>query len=469
MSVDVREIVTPVVGDLASFVVRCNAVTNETELSEVVSEFAPAIVGARTASLGPSSRTARFDGHTNEWLVAVVNAVVEGVFARISALADADELVRSKREYAAHISHEIRTPLNGVIGMLSLLQQTNLNGEQQEYVLAARASGETLLTVVNEALEYSRIEYQQIEHETLSFDIARAVNDAQRMVVTQARQQGIELRTVISPTLGTHAEGDPFRIQKILVNLLSNALKFTRSGHVEVAVDAATEPDAKGLFLVRFRVTDTGIGIAPELIDKLFQISFQTAGGQVGHRGKMGHGLAISKRMCEWMGGSISVTSQQNKGTVFSFTAKVRRPVLADRNSLKIAPIVPMAPRPGIRVLVAEDNPVNQRVAEMILRKNGFLVDVVSNGLEAVEALKKMKYEVILMDVQMPELDGLEATRRIVELYGTSRPRIVAMTASAMSGDREQCLDAGMDDYVDKPARASEILAAILRVLPSDA
>ncbi len=435
---------------------------------------APLVDGRQViGTLHASSRAPGAFSDADAAVLAHVAALVTAALSRVRARAEvlraraaADVASRAKSEYLAHLSHEIRTPLNGVIGMISLLQQTPLNAEQVEYVSTIRASGDALLSIVSDVLDFSKIEAHLVELEERAFEARAVVRDSVDIVSAQARQKGLDLVVDVDAAVPRFCRGDPFRIQQILVNLLSNAVKFTRQGRVRVTVGADVRASREAPVTLRFRVEDTGIGVPPDRLDRLFRPFSQADASTARRYGGTGLGLAIAKRLCELLGGAIEVESVPGQGTTFAFTVQVRRAESGDSRPARPASTLPtLGARASLRVLVAEDNPVNQRVAEMMLRKNGFAVDVVSNGLEALEALTRRRYDVVLMDVQMPELDGLEATRRIVAQYGDARPKIIAMTANALRGDRELCLEAGMDDYVDKPARASDLVAAIGRVL----
>ncbi len=435
---------------------------------------APLVDGRQLiGTLHASSRAPGAFSDADATVLTHVAALVTAALARVRARAEvlraraaAEVASRAKSEYLAHLSHEIRTPLNGVIGMISLLQQTPLNAEQVEYVSTIRASGEALLSIVSDVLDFSKIEAHLVELEERPYEARVVVRDAVDIVSAQARQKGLDLVVDVDAAVPRCCRGDPVRLQPSLVNLLSNAVKFTRQGRVRVTAGADLPASRAAPVTLRFRVEDTGIGVPADRLDRLFRPFSQADASTARRYGGTGLGLAIAKRLCELLGGAIEVESTPGRGTTFSFTVQVRRAESGDSRPARTASTLPsLAARSSLRVLVAEDNPVNQRVAEMMLRKNGFAVDVVSNGLEALEALTRRPYDVVLMDVQMPELDGLEATRRIVERYGDARPKIIAMTANALRGDRELCLEAGMDDYVDKPARATDLVAAIGRVL----
>jgi PAS domain S-box-containing protein len=531
--------------------------------------------------------------------ISHVIAAGTDITERREALAQAVEASRSKSEFLANMSHEIRTPLNGVIGMLELLSDTDLDSDQREYARTAAVSGDALLGVINDILDFSKIEAGKLELDIDDFDLREVVEDTAEVLAHQAHQKGIELTALVSDAVPPLVRGDRGRIRQVLLNLLSNAVKFTEVG--EVSVRAETEPLEAGQLLVRVSVTDTGIGIDPARIGALFEPFLQEDTSTTRRFGGTGLGLAICRQLVELMGGELSATSVPGEGSTFMFTARVEPP-MTDRPtrrrreslpeglrilivddsasnreilraslesrvtrcdeaesgedalvllhtaagagepyelvvldfhmdgmngldvarairrtpSLQLARLVMLtsvaghgvvdeadvdacltkpvrraalletvagvfterheipadapapAPAPDFvaRVLVAEDNPVNQLVIQGMLDKRGYASEIVANGREALDRLAHGGHAAVLMDVQMPELDGIEATARIraQESRGEHLP-IIAMTASAMEGDRERFLEAGMDDYISKPLRPDELDAVLERWL----
>lgn len=377
------------------------------------------------------------------------------------AKAVAEQATASKSSFLANMSHEIRTPLNAMLGFANLLENTQLNSEQQEYLKAIDTAGKNLLTIINDILDFSKIEAGMLTLESVPFSPQQLIHSVYTMFFAKAQSKELQFSLSIDPSLPPLVNGDPTRLNQVLTNLIGNAIKFTSEGSIIVSC-VITGRENENVHL-RISIKDSGIGISADKLTSIFERFTQAESATSRHFGGTGLGLSIAKRLLELQDGELRVKSEPGKGSEFYFT--ISYPI-ADEKSFQQTIVTETQHNDlrGKKILIVEDNPLNQKLALTVLKNEGIDASIAENGRIAVERLERENFDLILMDIQMPEMDGYQATKHIRQQLNLTTP-IIAMTANAMAGEQEKCIDAGMNDYVTKPFKTAVLLSAIGRQL----
>lgn len=382
----------------------------------------------------------------------------------------ADRANQTKSQFLANMSHEVRTPINGVLGILQLLELTDLSEEQKSYIQTLRMGGDALLAIVNEILDFSKIEAGKIELEDRVFDLPSYIRATVELLYPTAKEKNIDLFYEIDPAIPKTLVGDIVRIRQVLINLIGNGLKFTDEGYVSVSIKKMKAEN--GQEMLHFLVSDTGIGISPNQIKKLFQPFSQADASTTRKYGGTGLGLAISIRLVKLMGGEMWIESEEGTGSCFNFTMplkSVSKAVFEKQENIESEVIVPtlnprMAEEYPLNILLAEDNRVNQIVAKSTFKKLGYHITIMDNGKKALKEAKQNQYDLIFMDLNMPEMGGLEVSKHIRTFYADGKqPPIIAMTANVFQDVKDACLKVGMDGFLTKPFKISELQDIILK------
>ncbi|MES2628813.1 MAG: ATP-binding protein [Bacteroidota bacterium] len=379
--------------------------------------------------------------------------------------ARADEENQAKTDFLANMSHEIRTPMNGIIGMANLLSDTAMTGEQQGFVKTISESSENLLVIINDILDYNKIIAGKIDLETIDFRIRKVVENTMALLSFRANEKHLGFESSIDPEVAEATfKGDPYRLSQILINLVGNSIKFTEKGEVSVKITYTRK--SPGTLVVRFEVMDTGIGIAADKLSTMFDRFSQAEAGTTRKYGGTGLGLAITRQLVELHNGTLEVNSTPGKGSTFSVSIPYQ--LSAAQHSTDSKDVMDnLANLRDKRVLLVEDNRINQKVASITLKKWGMDVHIAENGLEAINQLEQSPFDIVLMDLQMPEMNGFEATRHIRSNPGmlNHQTPIVAMTASAMVNEKSKCFEAGMNGYLSKPFQIDDLYSTLIQFI----
>ena len=410
------------------------------------------------------SQVERLETHNQELMME--NSQLENAIFQANEMAlKAETASHSKSQFLADMSHEIRTPMTAVLGMASMMEGTTLTAEQRDFVETIRTSGETLIDLINDILDFSKIEAGRIDLECIPLKPRALINETINLLRIKADDRHLALSGKVDDDVPEILTGDPTRIRQILINLVGNAIKFTHKGGVSLGVKLESAEDVK--VRLKFYVKDTGIGIPKDRMDRLFRPFSQVDSSTTRNYGGTGLGLAISSKLCELMSGKMWVESTPNVGSTFFFTVELLPQTSDDSDGeTKVAEAQARAIDPAkVRLLLAEDNAVNSKVAILLLKRAGYQPDLAENGQEVLDAFRKKYYDVVLMDMQMPVMDGLESTRQLRKIMARKglHPYVVALTASAGRPDHDRCIEAGMDDFLVKPIRVNEMLAVLKR------
>lgn len=388
----------------------------------------------------------------------------------IKAREDAIASEQVKAAFLTNMSHEIRTPMNAIIGMANMLIDSQIESREYEYAKTIKHSADALMELINDILDFSKIETGKMELENISFNITPLIEQTVEMFQQAAKKNNTKLTLVSDKSIPKIVTGDPFRLRQIFINLISNAIKFTSNGDVTVRVQSS----AQNPFELNFNVEDSGIGISPDSLEKIFHAFSQGDNSMTRKYGGTGLGLSITKQIVQLMNGSITVKSELGKGSMFNVTVNLNEPKLDESETLRLSEspknkINKIQTTKSVRILIAEDNLINQKVYLGLLHDSKYHVDIVDNGKIAVASARKSKYDLILMDCQMPEMDGYEATIKIRKNEKSSgvRTPIIAVTANTMANEKERCLSVGMDDHISKPISGSRLIELIQKWLPT--